>query len=170
MAPDGKLYYSIGEVCKLTDLKDSVLRHWESEIPKLRPKQNKSSGKRMYTKKDIELILHVKHLLHEEKLSVKDAKARIDEERKAGIEVKAAGRSTRSIPIVEIKDESIPEQGGLSEPNGESLSEPAAQTGLFDDHPASQSANILPISSPIPDNTLSEIRNELREILGILEP
>jgi DNA-binding transcriptional MerR regulator len=153
---DSKLYYSISEVCQMAGLKDSVLRHWESEIPKMRPKQNRSSGKRMYTKKDIELILHVKHLLHEEKLSIKDAKAKIDEERKAGSGAKAAGRITRSIPKAANEDESLPKQYELPKPE--------AQTSLFDDKPTER-----PPSSPIPNDLFTEIRDELRDILAILE-
>jgi DNA-binding transcriptional MerR regulator len=140
----------------MAGLKDSVLRYWESEIPKMRPKQNRSSGKRMYTKKDIELILHVKHLLYEEKLSIKDAKAKIDEERKAGSGAKAAGRITRSIPKVTVEDESLPEQDDSPKPE--------RQTSLFDDQPTDR-----PSSSPISNGLFIEIRDELREILAILE-
>jgi DNA-binding transcriptional MerR regulator len=157
---DSKLYYSISEVCQMIGLKDSVLRYWESEIPKMRPKQNRSSGKRMYTKKDIELILHVKHLLHEEKLSIKDAKARIGEERKAGNEAKASGRITRLIPKVATEDEPLPKQ--------DESPEPEAQTSLFDDQPANQPNPAS--SSPISNAMIAEIRNELTEILAMLEP
>lgn len=77
-----KMYYSISEVCSLTGLEDHVLRHWEKEFSKLRPKKN-SAGKRAYRDKDIEMIRRIKLLLREEKCSINEAKAKLAEERKA---------------------------------------------------------------------------------------
>ena len=61
--PD-KLYFKIGEVSKLVGLPAYVLRFWETEFAKINPKRT-SSGRRLYTKKDIELIIKIKHLLYE---------------------------------------------------------------------------------------------------------
>jgi len=60
--PD-KLYFKIGEVAKLADVPTHVLRYWESEFPAIRPKRA-NSKQRLYRKKDVELILQVKLLLH----------------------------------------------------------------------------------------------------------
>ena len=68
-----KLYYSIGEVRAITGLEPYVLRYWETEIPKLKPKKN-SSGQRAYQRKDIELILHIKELLYEQGYTIKGAR------------------------------------------------------------------------------------------------
>ena len=40
--PKGKLYYRIGEVAKITDVKPHVLRYWETEFGALRPKKSRS--------------------------------------------------------------------------------------------------------------------------------
>jgi len=60
--PD-KLYFKIGEVAKLADVPTHVLRYWESEFPDIRPKRA-NSKQRLYRRKDVELILQVKSLLH----------------------------------------------------------------------------------------------------------
>ena len=62
--PD-KLYFRIGEVAKLCGVEAYVLRFWETEFPQLKP--NKSgTGQRLYRKRDVELALRVKQLLHSE--------------------------------------------------------------------------------------------------------
>jgi len=60
--PD-KLYFKIGEVAKLADVPTHVLRYWETEFPDIRPKRA-NSGQRLYRRKDVELILQIKTLLH----------------------------------------------------------------------------------------------------------
>src|SRR2546427_3329877 len=61
-------FFSIGEVCQLTDLKPHVLRYWESQFRFLNPAKNRS-GNRVYQRREIELIMLVKHLLYTEKRS-----------------------------------------------------------------------------------------------------
>jgi len=68
-----KLYYSISEVSRITDLEQYVLRYWETEFDQLQPAKN-SSGNRIYTNKDIKLILLIKKLLKEEKYTIEGAK------------------------------------------------------------------------------------------------
>ena len=36
-----KLYYSIGEVAEMFDVKTSLIRFWEKEFTQLKPKKNK---------------------------------------------------------------------------------------------------------------------------------
>ena len=76
-------FYSIGEVCALTDLKPHVLRYWESQFRFLNPAKNRS-GNRVYQRKEIELIQYVKHLLYTEKYTIEGARQKIDEHRKDG--------------------------------------------------------------------------------------
>jgi DNA-binding transcriptional MerR regulator len=76
-------FFSIGEVCQLTDLKPHVLRYWESQFRFLNPAKNRS-GNRVYQRKEIELILLVKHLLYTEKYTIDGARQKIDEHRKSG--------------------------------------------------------------------------------------
>ena len=68
-----KLYYSISEVSKITELEQYVLRYWESEFQQLKPAKNRA-GNRIYTNKDIKLILHIKKLLRDEKYTIEGAK------------------------------------------------------------------------------------------------
>jgi DNA-binding transcriptional MerR regulator len=68
-----KLYYSISEVSKITGLEQYVLRYWESEFEQLRPAKNRA-GNRIYTNRDIKLILHIKKLLRDERYTIEGAK------------------------------------------------------------------------------------------------
>ena len=67
-----KLYYSIGDVSEITDLKQYVLRYWETEFSFLNPKKN-SAGNRTYIDKDIQIIKEIKSLLYERKFTIKGA-------------------------------------------------------------------------------------------------
>jgi DNA-binding transcriptional MerR regulator len=68
-----KLYYSISEVSKITGLEQYVLRYWETEFEQLKPAKNRA-GNRIYTNKDIKLIMHIKQLLRDEKYTIEGAK------------------------------------------------------------------------------------------------
>jgi DNA-binding transcriptional MerR regulator len=68
-----KLYYSISEVSKITDLEQYVLRYWESEFDQLKPAKNRA-GNRIYTNREIKLILHIKKLLRDERYTIEGAK------------------------------------------------------------------------------------------------
>ena len=68
-----KLYYSISEVSKITDLEQYVLRYWESEFELLKPAKNRA-GNRIYTNRDIKLILYIKKLLRDERYTIEGAK------------------------------------------------------------------------------------------------
>jgi len=76
-----KLYYSIGEVRAITGLEPYVLRYWETEFPRLKPKKN-TGGQRAYQRKDIELILRIKELLYEQGYTIKGARALLRSERR----------------------------------------------------------------------------------------
>ncbi|MBC8375976.1 MAG: MerR family transcriptional regulator [FCB group bacterium] len=71
-----KLYYSIGEVSEATDLKQYVLRYWESEFPQLSPAKNRA-GNRTYREKDIELVNFIKTLLYEKKYTIEGARQKL---------------------------------------------------------------------------------------------
>jgi DNA-binding transcriptional MerR regulator len=73
--PD-KLFFRIGEVAGLTAVPPHVLRYWESEFKLLRPRKT-HAGQRVYRKPDIELVLRIKHLLYEERLTLEGAKKRL---------------------------------------------------------------------------------------------
>jgi len=76
-------FFSIGDVCQLTELKPHVLRYWESQFRFLNPAKNRS-GNRVYQRREIELILLVKHLLYTEKYTIEGARRRIEHYRRTG--------------------------------------------------------------------------------------
>lgn len=78
LLPDGKLYYRIGEVSAITGVKPYVLRYWESEFRWMAPQKSRSR-QRLYRKKDIETILLIRRMLHEEKYTIAGARKRLSE-------------------------------------------------------------------------------------------
>jgi DNA-binding transcriptional MerR regulator len=71
--PTEKLYYRIGEVAKLTEVKPYVLRYWESEFRWMAPQKSRSK-QRLYRRKDIDTILLIKKLLYEERYTIAGAR------------------------------------------------------------------------------------------------
>lgn len=70
--PD-KLFYRIGEVSRIAGVQTSVLRFWESEFPRIKPRRT-DSGQRIYSRKDLDLILTIKELLYKKKFTIKGAR------------------------------------------------------------------------------------------------
>lgn len=70
--PD-KLYFKIGEVAKMADVPTHVLRYWESEFSGINPKRA-NSKQRLYRRQDVELILNIKTLLHEQGYTIAGAR------------------------------------------------------------------------------------------------
>jgi len=76
--PD-KLYFRIGDVAKLCGVETYVLRFWETEFPQLRP--NKSgTGQRLYRRREVELAMRIKKLLHEEGYTIAGARQLLAQE------------------------------------------------------------------------------------------
>src|SRR5205814_2132869 len=73
-----KSLFKLSEVCELTGIKPYVLRFWESEFAAIAPILSES-GQKLYEPKDIEAIERIKGLLFEQKLSVPNAKAKLEE-------------------------------------------------------------------------------------------
>ena len=92
-------FFSIGEVCELTDLKPHVLRYWESQFRFLSPAKNRS-GNRVYQRREIELIMLVKHLLYTEKFTIDGARRKVDEHRKKG-ELRQLSRVALDLQTIE---------------------------------------------------------------------
>lgn len=74
--PEGKLYYRIGEVAQITDVKPHVLRYWETEFRWMAPPKSRSK-QRLYRRKDIEMILAIKRLLYEERYTIAGARQQL---------------------------------------------------------------------------------------------
>src|SRR5271166_3642695 len=79
--PD-KLYFRIGEVAGLLSVEPYVLRYWETEFPSLAPKKS-GTGHRLYRRKDVELLLKIKHLLYEKRFTIDGARQYLQAEAKA---------------------------------------------------------------------------------------
>src|SRR6185437_14660342 len=78
--PD-KLYFRIGEVASLLAVEPYVLRYWESEFPSLAPKKS-GTGHRLYRRKDVELLLKIKHLLYDKRYTIEGARQSLHNESK----------------------------------------------------------------------------------------
>ena len=74
--PD-KLFFRIGEVSHITGVPASVLRFWESEFPRIKPRRS-DTGQRVYRRSEVELILTIKHLLYDQKFTIKGARQHLN--------------------------------------------------------------------------------------------
>jgi DNA-binding transcriptional MerR regulator len=79
--PDDKTYFRIGEVSRITGLEPYVLRYWESEFPQIRPRRA-DSNQRTYRKKDLEIIMEIKRLLYDERLTIEGARKKLKQKQK----------------------------------------------------------------------------------------
>ena len=91
--PD-KLYFKIGEVSELLGLEPYVLRYWESEFPVLSPKKS-GTGHRLYRRKDVELLLRIKHLLYERRFTIEGARQSLQ----------AAAKAPKARPVKRVQQE-----------------------------------------------------------------
>lgn len=73
--PD-KLYFKIGAVATIVGVKPYVLRYWESEFSVIRPTKTRSKH-RLYRRRDVETLLQIKRLLHDERFTVEGARKRL---------------------------------------------------------------------------------------------
>jgi len=84
-----KLFYKISEVCEQTGLEAYVIRFWETEFPTLHPRKSQGN-QRIYTRKEIDLIIEIKRLLYDEGLTIIGARKRLREPRKKQKKVRIA--------------------------------------------------------------------------------
>lgn len=91
--PD-RLYFKIGDVARICGVETYVLRFWETQFPQLRP--NKSgTGQRLYRRRDVEMALEIKHLVHEEGYTLVGARQALEQGRRLnGAEAGATGGET----------------------------------------------------------------------------
>lgn len=101
-AAEEEKLYKIGEVCKTADLQPYVLRYWETEFPQLSP--NKSGGgQRLYTKRELEIILRIKELLYKEGFTIAGAKKKLETD---AVEV-AAPAAEDAAPAARVSNEGL---------------------------------------------------------------
>jgi len=102
-APAQKKSYKIGEVCRLADVQPYVLRYWETEFAPLSPNKT-GGGQRLYSQREIEIILRIKQLLYSEGFTIAGAKKKLELElddeghlqNERPAEVKSPRRSAKS--------------------------------------------------------------------------
>jgi DNA-binding transcriptional MerR regulator len=109
--PD-KLYFRIGEVARLCGVETYVLRFWETEFPQMRP--NKSgTGQRLYRKRDVEMAMRVRRLLHEEGYTIAGARQVLAQEAR---ELRA---TSPQLPLIEGGASSVRVKAKLQKVRGE---------------------------------------------------
>jgi DNA-binding transcriptional MerR regulator len=74
-----KPFFKIGEAARICGVQPYVLRYWETEFRSLRP-QKTQSQQRIYRRKDVELLLQIRHLLYEKRFTIAGARARLREQ------------------------------------------------------------------------------------------
>jgi DNA-binding transcriptional MerR regulator len=136
-----KQYFKIGEVSEILDVEPYVLRYWESEFKILKPTRTRAR-QRLYHKRDLELLVEIKHLLYDEKFTIAGAKKRLQEMKKQV----AAEKKAKKLP----KSSKSREELIASENRTEALT-------AVDDNQADYREILI------------EIKKELKELRSILE-
>ena len=78
LIPD-RLYFKIGDVARICEVETYVLRFWETQFPQLKP--NKSgTGQRLYRRRDVELLLKIKQLVHTEGYTLSGARQALEQQ------------------------------------------------------------------------------------------
>ena len=75
--PD-KPFFKIGETARMCGVKPYVLRYWESEFRSLKPQKTRSQ-QRLYRKRDVELLLRIRHLLYDQRFTIEGARTKLRE-------------------------------------------------------------------------------------------
>jgi DNA-binding transcriptional MerR regulator len=138
--PD-RLYFKIGDVARILDLETYVLRFWESQFPQLKP--NKSgTGQRLYRRREVELVLEIKRLVHAEGYTLPGARHALEQQQR---------RSGAQDP-------------GAQEPRQESRQEPQQNPPSRLATPSSAATQRMDAAAA----TVGHARAELREIAALL--
>ncbi len=141
-----KLYYSIGEVSEATDLKQYVLRYWESEFPQLSPAKNRA-GNRTYREKDIELVNFIKTLLYEKKYTIEGARQKLKELQDNG----------QPLNVLSLEEPPPPPSAAPSKPK---------------DQPTSSKPSTSPQGEITPESYkkfLTNLRTELKQLIELID-
>jgi len=145
---EGKLYYSISEVSRMTGLEAHVLRYWETEFPQMRPRKNRA-GNRAYRPREIQYIHYIRHLLHEEKYTLQGAKKK----------------------LADVTFEEVSGQTSLLRtPVEASGTVPAASAPAAGTTPDAAVAAPEPGLAPEKRKELEAIRDALKDVLNLLKP
>jgi DNA-binding transcriptional MerR regulator len=108
-----KLYYRIGEVSEISEVKPHVLRYWEAEFGFLSPQKNEGN-QRLYSAKDLERVLLIKKLLYDDRYTIAGAKKKFREAWKV-ISREAEIRKEREKALLELETETTSFRALLNE-------------------------------------------------------
>jgi DNA-binding transcriptional MerR regulator len=90
-SPDA--FRTISEVAEILETPAHVLRFWESRFPQIRPVK-RAGGRRYYRPSDVALLTGIKHLLHDEGLTIRGVQKMLREQ---GVR-HVAGLSGQDVP------------------------------------------------------------------------
>ncbi len=115
-----RLYYKIGEACRMLDIQPYVLRYWETEFPALSPAKSRS-GQRVYNEKELAVIRRIKELLYDEGYTIAGAKKKLEGELAAGtlgrVEPDDGDEVERAEAGEEEGEDEAPEEGPAAAPH-----------------------------------------------------
>lgn len=164
--PD-KMGFKIGEVAEFVGVKQYVLRYWETEFEALHPRKS-HNGQRFYTRKDIEMALMIRKLLHEDRFSIEGARAVLKK-------MKQAAKSQTAVAVAPIQEGTTQEQViEAHQPANEVVLNKSAKA-----QPAMQANNVVQVEKALQqrdkelrqywssslDYLLEEIRQSRRRLL-----
>jgi len=100
-----KLYYTIGEVAAMFDVKTSLIRFWEKEFDIIKPKRNKK-GNRLFTKQDVENFYIIYHLVKERGMTLDGAKKKMKDNKEDTINNFEVVKTLKNIKqmLLEVKE------------------------------------------------------------------
>ena len=78
------MFYTMGEVSEMFDVRPSLLRFWEAEFDILKPKRNKK-GNRLFTPADVENLKLIYHLVKERGMTLEGAKRTMKQNRRGSL-------------------------------------------------------------------------------------
>ncbi len=154
-----KLYYTMGEVAEMFDVNPSLLRHWETQFPELKPKRNKK-GNRLFSAKDVENLKLIYHLVKERGMTLDGARKALRQHRRDDGIARDAALMERLQRIrallAEVREELKDPDGLPAEPLAEGESEPAADpAAVLAAEPAAESQP-EPMPAPVPEPPAQE--------------
>jgi len=94
--------YSIGDMSRLLNVKPHVIRYWEEEVPFIAP-QKSHSGRRVYSERDVQVLLRLRHLLYDRKYTIEGARQRLWAElhpEHAGLKARIAAVRTELLEVL----------------------------------------------------------------------
>jgi DNA-binding transcriptional MerR regulator len=100
-----KVFYSIGEVAAMFQVKPSLIRFWEKEFDIIKPKKNKK-GNRFFTKEDIDHFHLIYHLVKERGLTLKGVQMKLKENKEdvqSNFEIVKSLQEVKRL-LLELKD------------------------------------------------------------------